>query len=434
MSHGTEIRKTALAALAERALDISVKGLPPQAQPLTLSAIAAKRWNVLRGDLTMPVAVLSRSALAHNSRWMRGFIEKNRLSIAPHGKTTLAPQLFDLQARDDAWAITVSNVQQMALCRAFGFDRILIANQVVGRAEIDYLFDELDRSAGLEIYCLVDSQEGVRRLATGSSGHRSAGRLGLLLEVGVAGGRSGARSLEAALTVAREVSANGLSLCGVEGFEGILKTTEAVDAFLRFLAETAAACHRENLFSGAGPVILSAGGTAYFDRVAVLLGRAGFGGDFRIVTRSGCYLTHDSVVYERALADMRARDSDHVLPTDGLRPALSVWTIVQSRPEPGRAILAMGRRDVGFDAGLPVPLLWFSEGRHDRPAVIGQGYSVDTLFDQHAYLTCPAASTIAVGDLVACGISHPCTTFDKWQVLYVVDDDYNVVDALKTFF
>jgi D-serine dehydratase len=225
-----------------------------------------------------------------------------------------------------------------------------------------------------------------------------------------------------------------LSLCGVEGFEGILKTTEAVDAFLRFLAETAAACHRENLFSGADPVILSAGGTAYFDRVAVLLGRAGFGGEFQIVTRSGCYLTHDSVIYEHALADMRARDSDHVLPADGLRPALSVWTIVQSRPEPGRAILAMGRRDVGFDAGLPVPLLLFSEGRHDRPVAIGEGYSVDLLFDQHAYLTCPAASPIAVGDLVACGVSHPCTTFDKWQVLYIVDDDYNVVDAVKTFF
>ena len=152
------------------------------------------------------------------------------------------------------------------------------------------------------------------------------------------------------------------------------------------------------------------------------------------MTRSGCYLTHDSVVYEQALADMRARDGDHVLPPDGPRPALTVWTIVQSRPEPGRAILAMGRRDVGFDAGLPVPLLWYSEGRHARPVAIGAGHKVDALNDQHAYLTCPETSPLAVGDLVGCGISHPCTTFDKWQVLYVVDDDYTVVDAVKTFF
>jgi len=411
-----------------------VKGIPPQVGPTTLADIGKRGWNVLRGDLTMPLAVLSRSALAHNGRWMQSFIEKNKLSIAPHGKTTLAPQLFDLQARDGAWAITVSNVQQVALCRAFGFDRILIANQVVGRAEIDYLFTELDRSAGLEIYCLVDSREGVRRLAARGSGHRSVRRLGLLLEVGVTGGRTGVRTLEAALAVAHEARDCGLSLRGVEGFEGILKSTEAVDAFLGFLAETAAACEREKLFAAEGPVILSAGGTAYFDRVAVLLGQRGFGGNFQIVTRSGCYLTHDSVMYEHALADMRARDGEHVLPADGLRPALSVWTIVQSRPEPGRAILAMGRRDVGFDAGLPVPLLWFSEGRHDRPVAIRGGYSVDTLFDKHAYLTCPETSPLAVGDLVACGVSHPCTTFDKWQVLYVIDDDYTVVDAVKTFF
>src|SRR4051794_29551592 len=160
VSSGTDTREVALAALAKRTLDISVKGIPPQAGPVTLGAIGGKGWNLLRGDLTMPVAVLSRSALEHNSHWMRAFADRNGLSIAPHGKTTLAPQLFDLQARDGAFAITVSNVQQVALCREFGFDRILIANQIVGRAEIDYLFGELDRSPALEFFCLVDSLEG----------------------------------------------------------------------------------------------------------------------------------------------------------------------------------------------------------------------------------------------------------------------------------
>src|SRR5262249_18621590 len=113
----------ALKTLLERPVDISVKGIPPRAGGLTLGAIGSKGWNVLRGDLTMPAAVLSRSALEHNGAWMRDFADKNRLSIAPHGKTTLAPQLFALQDRDGAWAITVSNVQQVALCRSFGFDR-----------------------------------------------------------------------------------------------------------------------------------------------------------------------------------------------------------------------------------------------------------------------------------------------------------------------
>jgi D-serine dehydratase len=436
MTGETDRRATALAALAGRGLDVSVKGIPPQRGPLALGEVGGRRWNLLRGDLTMPAAVLSRSALARNSRWMRDFAEKNQLSLAPHGKTTLSPQLFDLQARDGAFAITVSNVQQVALCREFGFDRILIANQIVGRAEIEYLFDEIERSPGAEIFLLVDSREGVARLAAGARGRASAARLGLLIEVGFAGGRTGARTLAAALDVARAVREAGLSLRGVEGFEGLLGTPAEVDVFLGFLAETAAACRRDGLFAdGGGPVLLSAGGTAYFDRVAVKLGQHGFaGGDYRLVTRSGCYLTHDSLMYAQALRDMHARDDGHVLPPDDLVPALTVWTIVQSRPEPGRAILTMGRRDVGFDAGLPVPLLWYRDGLHARPAPLAEGHAIAALNDQHGYLACPDASPLAVGDLIACGISHPCTTFDKWQVLFVVDDDWTVVDAIKTFF
>jgi D-serine dehydratase len=36
--------------------------------------------------------------------------------------------------------------------------------------------------------------------------------------------------------------------------------------------------------------------------------------------------------------------------------------------------------------------------------------------------------------MVAFGISHPCTTFDKWQVLFVVNDRYDIVSAVKTWF
>jgi D-serine deaminase-like pyridoxal phosphate-dependent protein len=39
----------------------------------------------------------------------------------------------------------------------------------------------------------------------------------------------------------------------------------------------------------------------------------------------------------------------------------------------------------------------------------------------------------AVGDIVACGISHPCTAFDKWQLIPVVEDEH-VVDLIRTFF
>ena len=427
----TDARGIALARLGERVLDVSTKGIPPGAGPLTLGEIGKRGWSLLNGDLTMPVAVLRKSALEHNSRWMRAFIAGNGLAIAPHGKTTLAPQLFDLQERDGAWAITVSNVQQVALCRQFAFDRILIANQVVGRAEIRYLLDELAGSPDLEMFCLVDSVEGVRRIAEAGAGSAKAKRLGLLLEVGFDGGRTGARTLEQALEVARAVRAAGLTLSGVEGFEGILKDSQSVDVFLDRIADVAAACRAEGLFSGDGPAILSAGGTVYYDRVAARLGPKGLDGHFKIVTRSGCYLTHDSHAIDENYRAIRQRGGN-LLPAGDPEPALMVWTTVQSRPEPGRAILAMGRRDVGFDAGLPIPLLWYRDG--DKPVAIGAGHVVEALNDQHAYLACPADSPLAIGDLVGFGISHPCTTFDKWQVLFVIDDEYRVVDAVKTFF
>jgi len=35
---------------------------------------------------------------------------------------------------------------------------------------------------------------------------------------------------------------------------------------------------------------------------------------------------------------------------------------------------------------------------------------------------------------VCLGISHPCTAFDKWQLIPVVDEEYRIVDVVRTFF
>jgi D-serine dehydratase len=426
--------------LAAGELGATTKGIPPQAAPIALGAVGRQGWNLLRGDLVLPAAVLSRSAIERNSRWMRAFIQANKLSIAPHGKTTMAPQLFRRQIEDGAWAITVATIQQLAVCRRFGFERLLLANEPIGRTELDYLFAELAASPSLEIFCLTDSLEGVERIAAAGRRAGCPERLQLLLEGGIAGGRTGCRSVGQALEVARAIRQAGLTLRGIEGFEGILKEAAPIDAFLDFLCETARSVAREGLFAPGLPVVLSAGGSAFYDRVAPRLGTCDVGAEIKVVTRSGCYLTHDSLTYERAYRALRARQHDPAcgrgseLPDGDLAPALTVWTHLQSRPEPGRAILAMGRRDVSYDVELPVPLLWYRPGLHQAPVAVGAGHAVAGLYDQHCCLDCPLESPLAVGDLVAFGISHPCTTFDKWQVLYVVDEGYDVVDAVRTFF
>jgi D-serine dehydratase len=190
----------------------------------------------------------------------------------------------------------------------------------------------------------------------------------------------------------------------------------------------------EGLF-GTREILVTAGGSSYFDLVARGFQELhGLSLPLVPVLRSGCYLTSDHGMYQRHIEALDAREG--VAPGEGLRPALEIWSVVQSRPEPGLAILTMGKRDASHDAGLPLPL-W-----HHRPGpgaahALPDGCAIVKMNDQHAYLQLPdgpVREMLAVGDLVGCGISHPCTTFDRWPLLLAVDDDYAVQFALNTFF
>ena len=422
-------------------LDDRVKGIPAGVAPFRLGEIGAKGWNVLKEDLPLPVAVLKDRALAQNGRWMAGFLELTGAVIAPHGKTTMSPQLFQRQIEDGAWAITVATAHQIQVCRRFGFKRVLLANQLVGRQAIRGVLEALREDWDFEFFCLVDSLAGVENLARAVRDYPLGRPFQVLLECGVAGGRTGCRDQATALTVARAVkdAAPHLALRGVEGFEGLIQAdTRAeqeakVGAFLDFLGSVAKACEVEELF-GEGPVILSAGGSAYYDMTVERLGAAGLEREARVVTRSGCYLSHDSDRYRRSFARLKERMPAVEALGEGLLPALEVWAYVQSCPEPGRVILTMGRRDVSFDAGLPVPQTWFRPGQQGAPEAVADGCKVVKLHDQHAEMTAPAGHPYKVGDLVSFGISHPCTTFDKWRVIPVVDEAYTVTSAIRTFF
>lgn len=425
----------ALDEIRDGLVDGRTKGMPPGLPPTPLGRLAAQGWNVLRDDLPLPLAVLKEPALAGNGAWMRRFLARTGALLAPHGKTTMAPQLFARQLEDGCWGITVATAQQLAVCRRLGFPRVLLANQLVGRPEIDFVCAELARDPAFDFYCLVDSVEGVRRLAE----RKPARPLQVLLELGYPGGRTGARTREAALAVAREARMAGLALRGVEGFEGLLEAPSAAEQdarvadFLDEIAATARACAGEGLFAP-GPVLLSAGGSAFYDLVVDRFRRAEIGAATEVVLRSGCYLSHDSGMYRRFFGRLRERAPWAGEIEGGLEPALELWAAVQSRPEPGKAIVTLGKRDAGADADLPVAESWFRPGLHEAPQPAPPGLRTLGLNDQHLHLALPGDSPLAVGDRLAFGPSHPCTTFDKWQVIPVVDARYDVIDAVRTFF
>jgi D-serine dehydratase len=427
-------------AIDDMLLDDLVKGFPGGHAPVRLGDIGKQGWNLLREDLPLPLAVLKRDVLDANGRWMVRFLRATGSVIAPHGKTTMSPQLFQRQLADGAWAITVATVAQLQVCRRFGIKRLLLANQLVGRQAMRQVVSELARDPEFEFYALADSVEGVAMLAGEAKRQGLARPVNLLLEGGIQGARAGCRTREQALAVARAIKAASphLALVGVEGFEGLIHDATAAEsearvaAFLDFLVAIAADCRREGLFAP-GPVILSAGGSAYYDLAAERLAAAGIS-QAMVVLRSGCYLTQDSTAYRKAFERLRVRSPLAAGIEGSLRPALELWTYVQSRPEPGRLILTAGKRDVSYDLDLPVPLAWFRPGVGRAPSPLAPGHEVVQLNDQHAHVLVPTESPLRPGDMVALGISHPCTTFDKWQAMFLVDEAYDIVGAIRTFF
>lgn len=434
----------ALAPILDAPVDGGTKGLPPGLRPIPFRTVGEQGWNALAGDLPFPQAVLKRSVMERNARWMRDILAETGVALAPHGKTTMSPQLFDLQLANGSWGITVATAQQFEICRRFGVKRILVANQLVDAAAMRSVFAALAADPVLEAFCLVDSAAGVRRLADAARATPPGRPLGLLVELGMAGRRTGCRTDAEAMAVARAVAeaaagGAGVALRGVEGYEGLVVTNDAaadeiaVSAFLDRLGTVAREIDQAGLFSD-GPVLLSAGGSAYYDIVARTLSAVALSRPTQVVVRSGCYLTHDSGQYTRLFQHVIRR-----IPADwrrhgDLTPALEVWSMVQSRPEPGLAILTMGKRDVSYDIELPIPTHWRPAGATDAPRPVPAGATITAMNDQHAYLKLPEGFDPQVGDLVCCGISHPCTTFDKWQVMMVVEDDYRVSGAIRTFF
>jgi D-serine deaminase-like pyridoxal phosphate-dependent protein len=404
-------------------LDWRFKGFPA-AEGVTVGTIGEQRWNLLAGDVPLPALVLKESALAHNVELVSRWCADHGVLLAPHGKTTMAPQLFERQLAAGAWAITAANAAQVRVCRAFGVPRVFLANELVEPVSLHWLADELTSDPGFDFYCLVDSTAAVEVMAAALAG--AARPIQVLVEVGYVGGRTGCRSIGDALAVAMAVSrAAPLELVGIEGYEGTVAhdrtpdAVAAVDTFLRSVRETALEFERRGLFVQCERPLLSAGGSAYFDRVVEHLCGDWLGRPTDVLIRPGGYLTHDEGLY---------RDLSPLAGT--LRPALEAWGVVLSRPEPELAVAGFGKRDVPFDIHLPLPRL--VRGRDGLREV--SALEIFDLNDQHAYVRVPAADAIGVGDLLGCGSSHPCTAFDKWRLLPFVDDEYTITGAVATFF
>lgn len=425
-----------LADLDALTLAPGTKAIPLDGSVRRLGDLAGRRLNLLGGDIPFPAAVLKRAAIDNNLSVMQAYVDRAGAKLAPHAKTTMCPQLLTRQIQAGAWGLTAATMTQLKLCHALGAPNLILANQLVGRAEIECLRDLTIAAPDRPVYVLVDGADGARAISEIFSRSPAGPAARLLIELGVADGRCGVRSLDEGLALARLIhDLPGVALHGVEGYEGLVFSDHAkqdaveVDAYLGDLLGLYHRLREEALLAAPDDAILTAGGSAYYDLVARSL--AGEAPGATIVLRSGCYITHDSGFYRELLSRMDDRAAVGAPPR--LRPALEVWARVISRPQPDLAIVMMGKRDVSFDIHLPTATRWFREGLHAAPAAL-DGVVTTKLADQHGFLTLPPEADLAVGDLLGFEISHPCTTFDKWSVLLEIDEAYAVLGGLKTFF
>ena len=422
-----------LIEIGDTILDGRTKGIPGTAAPFPLREIGAKGWNLLREDMPLPLMVLRRSALDHNAAVFGEYLTAHDLSLAPHGKTTMAPQIMAEQLGHGAWGITAATVQQVLVMHHFGVRRVVMANQLLGRAAVQAVVAVINADPGFSFTCFVDSVAQLANIARHLADSPPARPLNLLIEVGVPGGRTGIRHVIEAQAIATAIMAANpahLRFAGVAAFEGVVPggASADIDAFAARVVQIAAALPPA-LLTGLDEFLLTGGGSTHFDLIAARFKALSLPIPVRVLLRSGCYVTHDSGSYASA------HDAARLDPARGwngsLRPALEVWSYVQSCPEPGLALLTMGKRDVPYDAGLPKPF------RRWRPGTGWLECGTATIFatnDQHAFVRLGDGADWQVGDMIGSGISHPCTAFDKWRFLAVVDDDYTITDGVLTWF
>lgn len=401
-----------------------------------------KPWNILKENVSLPAATLSRSAINHNQSWMDKYAELFQFQIAPHGKTTMLPELFKLQvASPHCFGMTLATVHQVMVAFKNGIKRVLMANQLVGKCNMDIISSIIGTDSTFEFICLIDSSTNVAQL--GKFFEERKQNIKVLLEYGIVNGRTGIRNEVQEEEVLNELRnwSKSISVIGVEFFEGVFQEETEIRPFIAWALSRVQKLASDNIFSH-DEVIITAAGTAWFDVVAsdFLEFEKNCSIQLKKIVRSGCYLIYDNGMYsnmEKRVLDMKLGEGKEGLEilSERLKPALKIWAYVQSVPEQNLAIIGMGRRDAGNDSGFPVPYLHYRPGNEaltyfDRSTSL----EVFKMMDQHSFLRIGENDDFQVGDIIAFDIYHSCTTLDKWRNVLLIDDKYDVLQVFQSDF
>jgi D-serine dehydratase len=393
------------------------KGFPIDSYGKTLEQFLATNPNLFTANFQFPIMVLKEAAIKNNIAQMMSFCNSVDAQLAPHVKTTMSPQLAQMQVAAGATALTIANFWQGRIFLKHGFKNLIIANEVLDPTAIAEIA-KINKQKQAEIIFYVDS---ILALEIIQKHTPLEGEQNLFIEVGTENGRGGVRELSLVEQLAQRIKADKrLNLIGVTGFEGAVpdaaRGRRGEKKISKFCQKIVAAAELAYPYKSDQQFVISAGGSAYFDIVARELNK--FEKPRRLLLRSGGYITHDHKYYEE-IYPFASTDRS-------FQPAIEVWAQVISKPEKGFGVLNLGKRDIGNDLHNPIPIKSYDGQVKSFSAVI------EKLNDQHGYLR--GKQEFSLAQLIGLGISHPCTTFDKWGLIPLVNDDYDLIDCLQTFF
>ncbi len=386
--------------------------------------------SLIQEDISLPAAVIKQSALANNLEWMQAFANHHNVSLCPHGKTTMTPDFFQQQIKQGAWGITVATVAQAEIAALAGASNIIMANQLVGKTNMALVAD-LIRDNNVQFYCCVDSPLNLAALDEFFA--KQDVTLNVLIELGIDGGRCGCRSSEEVIELAEMThTMSHINLAGIEVYEGVIHGENEEQEIREFLQQALSLAQYLSINElVADKPIVTGAGSAWYDIVALSFANLTHA---HAIIRPGCYAIHDTGIYLEAQEKVltRAHNNQGYANEIGgdLESALEVWAYVISRPEPTKLVVGMGKRDVAFDAGLPIAERAYSNGK----PISADGLTSVAVMDQHTFVEVEPDNNINVGDMIAFSTSHPCLTFDKWRYIALCNDNYQVTSWVETCF
>ena len=428
-------------------IDSKTKGIN-EINKIKVKDIPNKKWNILKENVQFPILTMKESVFKKNIKSMNNFANYNGVSLAPHCKTSMCPQILKKLNDLNYWGFSAANNQQLSMLLEMGIKKIIIANLITNKSNIINLFKLIEKYGyAKKIYLCVDSTFGVNLLKELSIQYKFKHKLRILIETGFQNSRNGVRNLNSLNILTGKIIKlpSNFIFCGILFYEGAVseknykKTINKVNKFISFSLKAFDYLLKNNFFSNE-EIILSGGGSEYFDLIINSFQKYKNIKNIRLIIRPGTFIAYGHGHYLKSIENIDKRgtlfiNKKNIKATNLFNPSLELWGHIISMQDSNRAILNFGKRDVHYDRGYPIPLSIYRKGKLFQKINPKQNkYKIYKMSDHHAFLYFTNDQDIRIGDLIKLGVTHPCVTIDKWDFFYMIDEKYNVKEGLKTFF